>query len=143
VAEKDLTPFSVRLARPEDVPAVLALWSQARSSLAQTEDRPADVERLARDGALVVAVAPDGVVGTLIAAYDGWRGNMYRLVVRPHRRRHGIARRLIAAGEERLRQMGARRVTALVARDDEVVNRVWERAGYAADPNLGRWVRNL
>jgi ribosomal protein S18 acetylase RimI-like enzyme len=139
-----LPAVDVRLARPEDVSAVLALWAQARSALAQTEDRPAAVARLASDGALVVAIGADGaVVGTLIAAYDGWRGNMYRLVVASDRRRQGIGRRLIEAGEERLRQVGARRVSALVARDDAVVNRVWEAAGYAADPTLGRWVRNL
>jgi ribosomal protein S18 acetylase RimI-like enzyme len=41
---------------------------------------------------LVVAESSRELLGTLIGTYDGWRGNMYRLVVRPDRRREGIGR---------------------------------------------------
>jgi ribosomal protein S18 acetylase RimI-like enzyme len=40
-------------------------------------------------------------VGTLVAAWDGWRGNMYRLAVLPEHRRAGIGRELVDAGYER------------------------------------------
>ena len=93
--------------------------------------------------ALLVAVADGEIVGALIAAWDGWRGNMYRLVVRAGERRNGIARTLVAAGEEGLRAKGARRVTALVARDDAVACALWQAIGYADDREIGRFVRNL
>lgn len=64
--------------------------------------------------ALLVAERENQIVGALIAAWDGWRGNMYRLAVRDDDRREGIGLALIRAGEDYLRQRGARRVTALV-----------------------------
>jgi ribosomal protein S18 acetylase RimI-like enzyme len=94
--------------------------------------------------ALLVAEADDGeIVGVLIAGWDGWRGNMYRLAVRPDYRRHGIARRLVATGEEHLRRLGTRRVTALVGYDDAVAAAFWDAAGYPVDHEIGRRVRNL
>ena len=98
---------TVRPARPEDVDAVLALWGGARSAHAVTEDTPERVAALLRAGALLVAEVDGEVVGAVIAAFDGWRGNFYRLAVAPAHRRRGIAARLVAAGEERLR--GGRR----------------------------------
>jgi ribosomal protein S18 acetylase RimI-like enzyme len=136
--------ITVRRCRPSDLPAVLELWAQARSDHASTPDRLADVERLVEDSpaALLVAERDDDVVGALIAAWDGWRGNMYRLAVRNGHRRQGIGLALTRAGEEYLRGCGARRVTALVA-FDEAAGGFWEAAGYPVDREIGRRVRNL
>lgn len=108
-------------------------------------DRLAEVERLIEDSpaALLVAERNDEIVGTLIAAWDGWRGNMYRLAVRDGHRRQGIGLALTRAGEEYLRGCGARRVTALVAFDDEAAGSFWEAAGYPVDREIGRRVHNL
>ena len=81
--------------------------------------------------------------GALVVGWDGWRGNMYRLAVREDRRRSGIARRLVEAGHEHLRSVGARRITALVGADDEVAAALWEAVGYSYDPHIKRFVRNV
>lgn len=127
------------------MPAVLELWAQARSEHASTADRPDDVERLLGDSpaALLVAERAGEIVGTLIAGWDGWRGNMYRLAVREGHRREGIGLALARAGEEYLRSCGARRITALVAFDDEGAGAFWDSAGYPQDRDIGRRVRNL
>jgi ribosomal protein S18 acetylase RimI-like enzyme len=127
------------------VPAVLQLWEQARSEHASTSDRVDDVEALVTDSpaALLVAERDGEVVGALIAAWDGWRGNMYRLAVSERCRRQGIGRALTRAGENYLRECGARRVTALVACDDEGAGGFWDAAGYPLDREIGRRVRNL
>lgn len=125
--------------------AVLDLWAQARSEHASTPDRLEDVERLlaGSPAALLVAERDGEVVGALIAAWDGWRGNMYRLAVHDGYRREGIGLALTQAGEDYLRRCGGRRVTALVAFDDEVAGGFWESAGYPVDREIGRRVRNL
>ncbi|MFL5900113.1 MAG: GNAT family N-acetyltransferase [Solirubrobacterales bacterium] len=137
--------ITVRRCRQADVAAVLDLWAQARSEHASTSDRLDDVERLVADSpaALLVAERDGEVVGALIAAWDGWRGNMYRLAVRDRHRREGIGLALTRAGEDYLRRCGARRVTALVAFDDEDAGGFWESAGYPRDREIGRRVRNL
>lgn len=128
------------------MPAVLELWAESRSEHASTADRPEEVERLVDDdspAALLVAERNGEIVGALIAAWDGWRGNMYRLAVRDGHRRAGIGLALVRAGEEYLRECGVRRITALVAYDDEVAGAFWEAAGYPRDREIGRRVRNL
>jgi ribosomal protein S18 acetylase RimI-like enzyme len=128
------------------VPAVLDLWEQARSDHASTADGPDDVERLVgteSPAALLVAERDGEIVGALIAAWDGWRGNMYRLAVRDGNRRQGIGLALTRAGEAYLRQRGVSRVTALVAFDDTDAGEFWEAAGYPQDEEIGRRVRNL
>lgn len=127
------------------MPAVLALWRQARSTHASSADRIEDVERLVADSpaALLVAERDEEIVGALIAAWDGWRGNMYRLAVSDTHRRQGIGLALTRAGEDYLHQRGARRVTALVAFEDEVAGGFWEAAGYPLEREIGRHIRNL
>jgi ribosomal protein S18 acetylase RimI-like enzyme len=136
---------SVRAARHADIDAVLRLWEQARSTAAVTADDPVSVARLLEHApdALLVAECDGELVGALVAAWDGWRGNMYRLAVVESHRRRGIARALVEAGHERLRATGARRVTALVAHSEEEAKALWLSAGYSYDEGMARFVRNL
>ncbi len=124
---------------------MLALWEGERSEHASTPDRIQDLERLVADSpaALLVAEQSGAVVGALIAAWDGWRGNMYRLAVEGSHRRDGVATALTRAGEDYLRGCGARRVTALVAHEDAVAGSFWDSLGYPVDPLMGRRVRNI
>ena len=135
---------AIRPAGADDLAGVLALWTATRSPHASTPDSEEALRRLLADrpGALLVAEADGMVLGTLIAASDGWRGNMYRLAVAPGHRRAGIAGRLVQEGERRLREAGTARITALVAHDDEAATAFWASAGYAADGEIGRFVRD-
>lgn len=137
--------ITIRRCRLEDARAVLELWAQARSEHASKADRLEDVERLIADSpaALLVAERGDGIVGALIAGWDGWRGNMYRLAVHEGHWREGIGLALTRAGEDYLRGCGVRRVTALVAFEDDAAGAFWESAGYPKDQEIGRRVRNL
>ena len=135
--------MTIRRARPAELEAVLAVWKAARSEAASTPDDAAAVAHAIEQAALLVADERGEIVGTLIAGWDGWRGNMYRLAVAPEIRRRGVARRLISAGEDRLRALGCRRVTALVWGDDEPATAVWAAFGYDFDRGIARYVRNL
>lgn len=136
---------TIRRASRADAHAVLGLWAEERSEHASTTDRPEDVERLIGDSPAALLVAERGaeIVGALIAGWDGWRGNMYRLAVSKRHRREGIGIALTRAGEEYLLSRGVRRVTALVAFDDEGAGAFWEFAGYPQDEEIGRRVRDI
>jgi ribosomal protein S18 acetylase RimI-like enzyme len=134
---------TIRPAQARDVGAVLELWGGARSAHAITEDTPERLAPLIEAGSLLVAEEDGAVVGAVIAAFDGWRGNFYRLAVAPELRRRGIARALVAAGEAYLRARGAPRATALVAFDDDDARGFWRAAGFEADAVIGRMVRTL
>jgi ribosomal protein S18 acetylase RimI-like enzyme len=135
----------IRSAEAADIAAVLELWARARSTGASTRDDEEVVGRLLSvdPGALLLAERDGELVGTLIAAWDGWRGNMYRLAVAPEHRRQGVGLRLIAEGERRLRELGAGRVSVLVWRDDPQAYGLWAAAGYGDDSGVARFVRNF
>jgi ribosomal protein S18 acetylase RimI-like enzyme len=135
----------IRTGQIEDLPLVLDLWEQARSKHATTPDRLEDLKRLVlrSPGALLLAEIDGLILGVLIAAWDGWRGNLYRLAVHPKHRRGGVGLTLVRAGEDYLRGQGAVRVTALVAYDDPVAAAFWDAAGYPRDREIGRRVRNI
>lgn len=134
----------VRTAGHSDIPAVLSIWARARSAAATTPDDDAAIEwLLERDSeALLIAEIGERPAGVLIAAWDGWRGNMYRLAVLAEHRRRGIASRLVDEGHRRLAARGARRVTALVGGDEPDAVGLWHAMGYVND-GIARFVRNL
>jgi ribosomal protein S18 acetylase RimI-like enzyme len=136
--------LTVREAGESDVAAVLELWAAARSVHARTADTPEALERLLADrpGSLLVAELKGRVIGALIATWDGWRGNLYRLAVREEHRRRGVALRLVQEGERRLVARGARRVSVLAGRDDEMAAGLWTAAGYDRDEKIGRFVKD-
>ena len=74
----------VRPARRDEVAAVLELWRVA-DAVPSVSDDPGSLGRLleASADALLVAEAEGRVAGTIIAGWDGWRGNLYRLAVLP------------------------------------------------------------
>jgi ribosomal protein S18 acetylase RimI-like enzyme len=137
--------YTVRATRGVEAPAILDLWQGARSTHATIPDRIEDVRCLLTEtpGSLLVADADGALVGALIAAWDGWRGNMYQLVVLREHRRRGVGLALVRAGEEYLRRQGACCITALVANEDEAASAFWKSAGDPRDQQIGRRVRNL
>ena len=90
-----------------------------------------------------MASSGEDIIGSLIVGWDGWRGSFYRLAVDPDWRRQGIAMTLIRAGEERLRALGATRLTAIVASDEWAALDLWEAAGYERQAERSRFVRVL
>jgi ribosomal protein S18 acetylase RimI-like enzyme len=136
---------TVRSCRQDDLASVLDLWAESRSAYATTKDDLGSVELLlTRDpGSLLVAERSGRVIGTVIAAWDGWRGNMYRLAVASDHRRKGIGLELVRAGERRLYECGARRVTALVGGEDDDAIALWRAAGFEHDRLVARFVKNL
>ena len=121
----------------------MRLWGAARSAHAVTDDSPERVDALIADGALLVAVEDGAVVGAADRRVRRLARQLLPAGGGPEHRRRGIGRALVVAGEERLRALGAPRVTALVAFDDEDAGGFWEAAGYPRDPVIGRRVRTI
>jgi ribosomal protein S18 acetylase RimI-like enzyme len=127
-----------------EIGPLLELWRDADTRPSATDD-VAGLRTLFDGDPESVIVAEDhrAIVGVLIATFDGWRGNMYRLAVLPGHRRRGIARALVREGESRLRSRGARRITALVAHDRAGALELWSRAGFERDPHTSRFVKTF
>ena len=136
--------WMVHNATEDDIASVLDLWAAA-GSLPTVTDSPDGLARLlaADPQALLVAELGGVIVGSLIAAWDGWRGSFYRLAVSPEHRRKGLATVLLREGERRLRERGAVRLTAIVADDEAGVTGFWQAAGYERQKHRARFVRHF
>jgi ribosomal protein S18 acetylase RimI-like enzyme len=133
----------MRLAAAEDAGALLAFWLECAEP-SHTDDASGVAGLLANPASDVIVAEDDGIiVGTLVAAWDGWRGNMYRLAVAADRRRHGIGRQLIAEGERSLLERGARKVGAIVIDEHDYAVAAWAAAGYGRQDDVGRFVKLL
>ncbi len=131
-----MTEWSIREGGLDDIPAVLELWRVA-GSVPTPSDRSDSLAALVGHDprALLVAESDGTLVGSIIAAWDGWRGSFHRLAVRPGYRRRGLATGLVRVGEGRLRDRGAIRLTAIVARDEEAALVFWAAQGYTFQPD--------
>ena len=135
--------IEIHVATSAELGDVLEFWRRAGDPT-QTDSPVALRLLLDRDPeALLIAEDERRIAGTLIAAWDGWRGSLYRLAVDPERRRAGIATALVRAGEERLRGLGAVRLTAIVVEGDAAAAGLWEAVGYEAQAERLRFIRML
>ena len=134
--------FLIRECRPEEAETLLALWQDADTSPSIT-DTIADVQRAIESlAAVLVAEVDQRIVGSLIATFDGWRGNMYRIAVHPDYRRRGIGRALVKEGERCLAKRGVKRITALVEEKYPWAAAFWSSVGYEIEPGIIRFFHN-
>ena len=134
--------FFIRECRPEEAGALLTLWQDAGTSPSVT-DTIADIQGTIESTACVlIAEADQSIVGSLIATFDGWRGNMYRIAVHPDYQRCGIGRALVKEGERWLVKQGAKRITALVEEKYPWAVAFWSSVGYEIEPGILRFFRN-
>jgi ribosomal protein S18 acetylase RimI-like enzyme len=138
------TSVSICPCRPGDVQAVLDLWKQAEATPSATDTAEDLLRAVAAKPAIVFVAEIQGrIVGSIIGAFDGWRGNIYRLAVLPDYRRQGVARALVAEVEKELAKQGSKRITALVEKDHPLAMNFWEAVGYRVDERIVRRVRTL
>lgn len=138
----DTGTFFIRECRPEEASALLSLWQTAGTSPSVT-DTIIDVQGAIESAASVlVAEADSRIIGSLIATFDGWRGNMYRIAVHPDYRRRGIGCALVREGERCLAARGVKRITALVEEKYPWAIAFWSSVGYEIEPGIVRFFRN-
>jgi GNAT superfamily N-acetyltransferase len=128
-----------RHATRDDAALILRFWTESGASIGVT-DTVEQIQRVATNPAAVFLVAAFSgeIVGTLLGTYDGWRGNMYRLVVRPDHRRQGIGRELVRRVERVFAEWGVRRITVLVEADRPWAAEFWTAIGYPRDDHIVR-----
>lgn len=123
----------LREIRDDDVEQVVALWRDC--DLTRPWNDPhrdiADARRNPTSTVLVALDATSAVVGSVLAGYEGHRGWLYYVAVRPALQGTGLGRRLVTAAEEWLRDAGASRVRLMVRTSNAAVQGFYATLGYA------------
>jgi ribosomal protein S18 acetylase RimI-like enzyme len=120
-----------------DYDLIVSLWREAGLVLRPGDDLDSIRLKLQRDPDLFL-VAREGseVVGSVMGGWDGRRGWIYHLAVRPLRQRQGIAKALIRELESRLVGKGAKRVNAQIYESNTASIRFFNACGYETRPDL-------
>src|SRR2546430_17595364 len=102
--------MKIREFKIQDYDTVRALW-QAAGLILRPGDELEDVKlKLRRDPDLfLVAEQVDEIVGGVVGGWDGRRGWIYHLAVKPEHQRKGIGVRLVREVEKRLVAKGAKK----------------------------------
>lgn len=108
---------------PDDAP-----WNRAAVAV------PA--KRAVQPELFLVALDGHAVVGTAMGGYDGHRGWVYAVAVRPDLRRRGIGARLMARLESALKRLGCPKINLQVRAGNEAVVAFYRRLGYSVEERV-------
>lgn len=141
----DSGAIEIRPFEDADEDAVAALWREIFP-----DDPPWNEPSLVIAGKravqrelFLVAMEGRALAGTAMGGYDGHRGWVYAVAVRPDLRRRGIGARLMARLESALVRLGCPKVNLQVRAGNEAVVAFYQRLGYSVEQrvSLGKVLR--
>jgi len=127
--------ISIRPFTEEDCDSVIKLWEKVFPG-ALPHNNPARDLRTRREVPLelfMVAIGEGGIIGTVMAGYDGQQGCVYYLGVDPAFRRQGIGTSLMKRVEARLIGMGCQELHLQIWASKAEVRAFYESLGYFSE----------
>src|SRR5262249_14594864 len=122
------TSLRVRLFRPTDLPAVMAI--ERASFRRDAYPRGLFMEYHARGALFLVASAGDGIAGYALAQRRGTRAELVSIAVKPGCRRGGAGKLLLHTTLRRLHVAGASRISLMVKTTNQEAQRFYESFGF-------------
>jgi ribosomal protein S18 acetylase RimI-like enzyme len=130
--------MQIRPYEDQDERQVIALWGEILPDRApHNEPATALRQKLAVERDLLFVAGSDGaLIGTVMGGYDGHRGWVYSVAVRPAQRRKGVGTALLRRLEEALAARGCLKVNLQVRSSNAGVVAFYERLGYAVEERV-------
>lgn len=128
----------IRTYRENDEAAVAALWREVFPDAPAHNVPEEDIRRkfaVQRD-LFFLAVDGGDVVGTALAGYDGHRGWVHYVAVKPSRRRRGIGAALMKRVEEELAAAGCPKLNLQVRVSNRETVAFYEKLGYVVEERV-------
>jgi ribosomal protein S18 acetylase RimI-like enzyme len=128
-------PVTIRPFELADEGAVIALW-HACNLVVPWNDPARDIALKMQVNPELFLVAVEGtrIVGTVMAGYEGHRGQINYLGVLPELRRRGIGQLLMQEAEARLRVLNCPKINLMVRTTNTEVIEFYQRIGFKLDP---------
>lgn len=128
---------NIREYHPKDYEAVTKIWVSTGLTLKDVDTREAiDRFNAENPGLFLVAEDENGIVGTVIGAWDGRRGWIYHLAVSSRFQGKGLARQLMEKAEAALKSKGATQVNLLVETDNSGALLFYKKVGYSGSDRV-------
>ncbi len=117
---------------------VVALWKNIFGYRAARNDPGFVIDQKISmlDGLFFVATHQDGIVGTVMAGYDGHRGWIYAMAVHPGHQKKGIASLLLSHAERRLASLGCVKINLQILKGNADVQRFYRFNGYVLEDRI-------
>ncbi|HTK36657.1 MAG TPA: GNAT family acetyltransferase [Caulobacteraceae bacterium] len=130
--------WEIALYRDEMFQGVEALWRETFPDAPPRNQAAAAIPaKLAvQPDLFLIALEGDGVVGTVMAGYDGHRGWLYSVAVRPSHQRLGVGSALVREAERRLEALGCLKINLQVLPENSAVAAFYEKLGYAIEARI-------
>ncbi len=126
--------MEIREFRAADGPSLRAFWESCGIRIRPGDDDASLTAFAARNpGLFLVGADERGIVASALGGWDGRRAWLYHVAVRPDQRRTGLARRIVAMIEERLRAIGCPKVNLIVWEDNTDAMAFWQASGYTRE----------
>jgi ribosomal protein S18 acetylase RimI-like enzyme len=129
-----------------DYNVVFELWKEAGLVIRPGDDVNGVRMKLMRDSDLFLLARLEGeIVGCVIGGWDGRRGWVYHLAVKPSYQRQGIATALLSEVEKRLGEKGAKKINAEIYESNTKSLKFFKARGYETHPDLvmvGKHLKN-
>ncbi len=137
--------FRIRPYADGDEDTVIALWRECDLTRPWNDPRKDIQRKLAVQPDLFLVGERNGeIVATVMVGYEGHRGWINYLAVRPDFRRHGYGRRMMEEAERLLIARGAPKINLQVRATNTDVIAFYKSMGYAVEDvvNLGKRLVN-
>ena len=127
----------IRPYQPMDEKEVMALWQECHL-IAPQNNPQLDIQRKLKVNPewFLVGEIEEKIVASCMAGYDGHRGWINYLGVKPAYRHQGIASKVLKEAEKGLRAVGCPKINLQIRETNTEIIRFYEKVGYKMDPVL-------
>lgn len=135
--------MKIRTAKIDDTAEIIKLWE--KTSLTRPwNNSEEDIKRALATPTSTLLVMEDKsqVIGSVMTGYDGHRGWIYYLAVKPECQKQGYGKQLVQAAEDWLKSQGAPKVLLMVRKSNEAVLKFYTNMGYEDNDVIvvGKWL---
>ncbi len=127
--------IGIRIYNPKDENQLIDLWVECGLVVPWNDPRK-DIRRKFDDSPQLFFVGEisEKIIASCMAGYDGHRGWIYYLAVKPKYRKQGVASSMLAYAENALSKIGCPKIDLMVRNTNKNVISFYHKVGYGNDP---------
>jgi ribosomal protein S18 acetylase RimI-like enzyme len=133
--------FIIRSYHESNRDDVIQLWEECEL-VVPWNDPQRDIERKqsVQSELFLIGLINDEIIATAMVGYEGHRGWVNYLAVKPKFQRQGIAKQMMEEAERRLLKMGCPKLQVQIRNTNDGVIKFYQKLGYLQDEvvNLGK-----